>query len=249
MKLNSILQLIDLYADHAEEILFVFDVDFVITMSADMAYHPLTVKKHKNELLPLLESLSNEHEELVYSLIAHDTHRVFVEEAFPEVLTRLHAAGHRSMALTAQLALVNEDLDTIQRRLDELHSLGVIFEHAFHGIQPFWLKEVPKFLGSYPHYREGILFSNSTTNPKGEILKSFLKRAGYGPKKIVFIDDMLKNVESVRSTFVAEGIACDAWHYTAIYAHQEPEIGLKEALEKWLEKIERARFLIAQKLA
>lgn len=62
-------------------------------------------------------------------------------------------------------------------------------------------------------YSSGILFTGGAD--KGEVLKLFFKKTGYIPKHIVFIDDSLPNVESVKTCAQELGIPFDGFHFRA----------------------------------
>lgn len=59
--------------------------------------------------------------------------------------------------------------------------------------------------GAHAKFIEGILFVG-LRNEKGPLLLQFLDLIGYTPKKVVFIDDTLKNIESVEAALASRGI-------------------------------------------
>lgn len=64
-------------------------------------------------------------------------------------------------------------------------------------------------------YIQGILFV-SDFNKKSDVLLPFLTRLNKRPKKIVFIDDKMKNVEDLERSFSNSDIDFIGVHYTAI---------------------------------
>lgn len=70
-------------------------------------------------------------------------------------------------------------------------------------------------------YSSGILFTGGAD--KGTVLKLFFDKTGYRPNHIVFVDDVLSNIESVSSCAADLQIQFDGFHFTApVPAHDCP---------------------------
>lgn len=239
MELNSFSELLEKTVE-GDDLLFVFDVDLVITMAKDPIFHPLTFKRHYEHLHPLLSELADEQEEMLYSLIAAHPERALVETVFPDVLKGIFAEGHKAIALTAQLATSYNGINTVENRLNELNGFGIDFSSSFPEIPTFDFDNGIRFFGSLPRYSKGVIFSNGLRNAKGKILQEFLKIAAHKPKKIIFVDDLLDNVLSVRNCMLSLGIPCDAYHYKGINNLNIPHIPLHEAKNAWSLSIRNA---------
>lgn len=78
-------------------------------------------------------------------------------------------------------------------------------------------KETFSILAKHPAlYSEGVLFV-SDYNKKGEVFIPFLSLINQKPKRIVFLDDKLKNVEDLENSLADTGIEYLGVFYTAIY--------------------------------
>ena len=85
--------------------------------------------------------------------------------------------------------------------LNHLDSVGICFNHDLFPQKPQMLKGNDRVRT----YR-GIVFLDGRN--KGEFLKAFLDEVlQTRPKKVVFIDDKLKNVKHVEEAMAAEGIS------------------------------------------
>ncbi|MEI8329698.1 MAG: DUF2608 domain-containing protein [Chlamydiia bacterium] len=97
-------------------------------------------------------------------------------------------------------------------RVDELQRYGFDFSPAFPNST---FLELPKQVGQqhFPLFKSGVLYSSF--HPKGDILIVFLQQIGLKPKKVIFVDDELKHVQSVIAALDKQGIPCVGIHYTA----------------------------------
>lgn len=134
----------------------------------------LTEQQAVDEILP------------VYAQIINQTPFYPVEPDTTSVIKELQDKGVSVIALTAR------SLDLAHRTVEHLHDAEIHFTKT----DPH---ECPIQYGSGKPalYIEGIIFSGNY--PKGEVLLGWLNQIHYKPKKIIFIDDKLKNVKSVES--------------------------------------------------
>ncbi len=117
-----------------------------------------------------------------------------VEGRAPEVIRQMQNRGTKVMGLTARYT------EMAYPTHSQLRSIGIHMEkntvYAYD-----WEIE-----GGYASkFVEGIVFVG-LRNDKGETLMRCLDQLGFKPKKIVFIDDKLKNVLSVQKAVEARGI-------------------------------------------
>lgn len=97
-------------------------------------------------------------------------------------------------------------------RVDELQRYGFDFSLAFPNLN---FVELPKKATQqyFPLFKSGVLYSSF--HSKGDILILFLQQIGLKPKKVIFVDDELKHVQSVVTSLDQQGIPCIGIHYTA----------------------------------
>lgn len=248
MELHSFEEILKSLPHRKTPTLFVFDVDLVITMARDPVFHPNNYFRHKQSITHLMSVLDEGQDEIMFSIIAAHPERVLVEAMFPQLLKAIYAHGHKALALTAQLTVPYEGVNIIQRRLDELSGFGIDFASSFPHVAPFEFINGIKNFGTLPYYTQGIVFSNGLINPKGAILKTFFETISYQPEAIVFVDDTLDNVHSVREIMEASQIPCESYHYKGIYNLDIPVLDVEETKMAWNDAIKRA-LLICEKLS
>ncbi len=73
-------------------------------------------------------------------------------------------------------------------------------------------KRIPMRCGPPPLYARGVLY-DCNEDQKGPVLESYLRHIGYRPRRIVFIDDRLKNIESVAEACKRMDIDYVGLHY------------------------------------
>jgi hypothetical protein len=96
-------------------------------------------------------------------------------------------------------------------RIDELNRFGFDFSSSFAGVETLQLPKDADI--EYPPiYKSGVLITS--LHDKGPVLLNFFKKLNWTPKKVIFIDDQMGNIESVVQSLegVTEAIGI---HYTA----------------------------------
>ncbi|HSC24768.1 MAG TPA: DUF2608 domain-containing protein [Candidatus Babeliales bacterium] len=107
------------------------------------------------------------------------------EDGISELISQLASNNIAIMALTARSIFIAE------RTIEQLHNIDIAFFMSGISNDDLVLPmQHPSF------YKEGVLFSGD--NDKGETLQYFLNFMNYHPQKIIFIDDKMKCIESVK---------------------------------------------------
>jgi hypothetical protein len=98
-------------------------------------------------------------------------------------------------------------------RIQKLKEVGISFKDSFSEIKPTIFEDIKKVNPKhYPMFKEGIVFACRL--PKGEVLQRFLTQAKFKPKKVIFVDNKLKNIESVQEFCQNAKIDFHGFHYT-----------------------------------
>lgn len=216
-QVTSIDQLYALLKSSEGEALFVFDIDNVVTMSTDPALQMPSVVRHFRIVKEILSKLKSTEEDILYSIAASLPGRQLVDHKFLDVLKAIKEAGHKAIALTALLTANFDNVNPVQTRIAQLRGLGVEFSGSFPDLHPIRFESMDRYLLDHPVWNEGILFSNGVSHSKGAVLKTFLDHAGYRPNRVVFVDDLHENVESVETVLKQDGIPCVGIHYTGAF--------------------------------
>lgn len=125
-----------------------------------------------------------------------------VERETPSIIAEIQDLGIPTLGLTARQASFAD------HSLRQLRQLEV----------PLHRRTVSKDTITLPGhdvalFKRGLLSVGG--NNKGTMLLSFLKRIGYTPRRIVFVDDKQKNVENVDEALTGNYVASFAFRYGA----------------------------------
>ncbi|MCE5317377.1 MAG: DUF2608 domain-containing protein [Parachlamydia sp.] len=237
-----------------ESDLVVFDMDDVLIVSIDAILH-LKVEAVRNSLHSrYLGHLPHEQQVLLHSYVWTMAKTTLVEPHVGQLIKMMQNKGIKVIVLTAapvgSLGVIE---DTVALRLHELKQKDIDLSPAFPNISAFALEEYHQGRGA-PAFRQGVILSGRF--PKGEVLSAFLKKIDWKPRRLIFLDDRLSNVESVESSLSALEIDLQCWHYTASDRHLKEvdhavaDLQIRTLVEKgiWLSDQEAA-IIIAENTA
>jgi hypothetical protein len=138
-----------------------------------------------------------------------------VEQSMIDSINQLCQRGIRVIALTAQETgpMFGGRIPSFEEwRYARLKELGIDLSKSFSECS-IQFKAFPTSLRGIPVFYKGIL---CTANyPKGEVLAAFLDYIGYGPNKVIFVDDTPEFVQSVAKAMKQKGILCEGYVYRA----------------------------------
>ncbi|MBU6184029.1 MAG: DUF2608 domain-containing protein [Rickettsiales bacterium] len=195
--------------------LVIFDVDNVLVMPTDE--YTLGRNSYRTELWNKLKfKWSKEELKNIESAAIKRSEVTLVDPSIGAILEDLHARQIPTIALTSintgRYGVIEcwEDL-----QIARLNKCGISFSCT----TPF--ADVPvtnvinnKGVTIRPVCKSGVIVTDNTD--KGEVLKHFLQIHNYFPKTIVFIDDKLDNILSLKEMSKACGINFYGFHYTAV---------------------------------
>lgn len=201
--------------------LVVFDIDQVLIMTEDHFIHPHAEHIFLEKRQKALESATNEQElkdmEETLSLSLLMPKRILVENESPAILRNLRKSA-KTIALTSmpsgKFGLIPSIADW---RVNHLKTLDIHFNEAFVKHERFVLRELEKPGKTLPLYHSGILFSSGYT--KGEVLVAFFKKMNHYPSKVIFVDDLIENLNSVEEALEALGIPFEGYHYLGAHRY------------------------------
>ena len=239
--LLPVLDLLDL-TNH-QDTLVIFDVDEVLITpsSQDDLRHPYRDR--------LLQSIFNRIKpleiELLKSIIFLTAKQVLVESRITEIFEKLKSHKIPAIALTAmgtgKLGIIKKMHDF---RFTQLDSVNLSFEHLSPIDGEHIMLELStrnrKFSGldckGDPMLKSGVVFTSGLD--KGLVLEYIFKKYNYYPKTIIFVDDLIENVESLQQTCFKLNIDFYGFHYKTASLVPLPNID---------EDLEKLRFEILEK--
>jgi inorganic pyrophosphatase/exopolyphosphatase len=187
-----------------ERSLLVLDVDEVLITPKDNILQSSS-KSIKPHPLDFINTLEEPQRKYYLSLIYTQTQMQIVEPDFIGWLERLKQKKVKVIALTAfETPTYGVIQDTVSARIHELKKLHVDFKFSFQKHSFLQLRQ--GFDQNYPVFKEGILFS--APHSKGKVLKAFLQKIKESFDRIIFIDDSLDNLDSVKKELNMNRVQC-----------------------------------------
>lgn len=209
-KIKEIIQVCD------QNTLVIWDVDGVFIIGTDRIFHSENlydglVTQYVDYIVNKY-ALNKEKKELFISQILIHRPIRLVDNTMINLMQDLRTNKIKTIALThCFVGTLGNIKNVADWRIDELSKLGINFDFAFQDINEIELNNLDQVDGYYPLYKQGVLFC--LKQAKGEALIALLEQIKWDPKKIVFIDDKIFNLESVQAELKQKNIDFIGLHY------------------------------------
>ena len=195
-----------------ESSLIIFDIDHVLTSEDDLVFQPQFSKQRYILLKKILGTSDRREVFYFYMKLVLHAKKNLVDKNTPFLIRDLQKKGIKVIALTARGArpfgCVSNMADQSVKGLNEL---GIDFSFAFPQNTYLCLSDSLNSKTSFPVFRKGIIFTEAYD--KGYVLEKFLSKMNWRPKKIIFVDDDMKNIKSVRASMKRVGVDFVGLHY------------------------------------
>lgn len=227
----------------SNDTLWIFDIDETLLIPQDPAFQKPNLIDHpyiqlmKNQLsLRDLDFLSN------FVLMACPSQ--LIEQETPKWLKQLDNTP--IIALTAAMThRFDGDFFLPELRYQELLKHDLDFSSHFQDI--FEIETINFCNGSRPVFYRGVLCSNgdfkrqNEASSKGRVLCAFLKKIGWIPSEIVFVDDKLYNIKEVEETLALNypSISYTGLHFLGAKSYAVSKISEQMMREKWQPLMEK----------
>lgn len=235
MMISDFIPLKKLLEEADQDTLVIFDVDHVLIMPTDE--YTLNRHPYRKELWKEIEGrLSKEEMKTLYGLTASKAKWRLVDPDIIDIFTRLKERQIPSIALTSIYTGKFGNIEKLEDwRIKHLHDLGFDFVNLTPIKKEILLYELEEQDG-IPMLKSGVILTAQID--KGKTLEYILRHNNYYPKTIIFIDDMLNNLESLERLSSKLKIKFHGLHYTAVSNMPIPVIN---------KQIEKLRFQILEK--
>lgn len=230
-KVNNIGYLANKFKDLKGDELIIFDIDNVILVPRDLVLRPKARKIRHNYFNELKRKFPDKYE-LYSSAIGYQITGELVEPEILDILCTLKKKKIKFIALTSMGPIGYFENPEVERQ-KLLEKMGIKFSQ-FPNVTTLIINNNDH--RPQPICKSGIIFTRGYD--KGLVLKEFLKQAKLVPSKIFFIDDMEKNLTSVKSLLDADNIISEGIHYQAKVLDLDPKIDyciIKKQFD-WFEK-------------
>ncbi len=207
-----------------------FDVKDVIFYSEDQVMSTMHKSVFKDKFKEIKKIKGKEETDRLISIVLDSYKPVLVDEKIPQIIELAQKAGILVFGLTSgktsKYGIIENRADT---RINTLKTFGVDFSKSMDlpymdlGVGDDIDKTIEN---GNSMFQDGIIFASRI--PKGEILGRFLERAKLHPKKIIFVDNRLKNINLVCTKAQELGIEYVGIYFTKLsrspYKHLDQNI-------------------------
>ncbi|MCU0318323.1 MAG: DUF2608 domain-containing protein [Amoebophilaceae bacterium] len=235
IEISDLAPLAELLKESDKDTLVIFDVDHVLIMPTDE--HTLNRHPYRKQLWQEIESrLSKEDMKTLYGVATSKAKWRLIDPGIADIFGHLRAHKIPSVALTSIYTGKFGNIERLEDwRIKHLHDLGFDFCNLTPVKGEMLLHELEEQDGT-PMLKSGVILTAQVD--KAKTLACVLSRSNYYPKTIIFIDDILSNLESLERLSSELKIKFHGLHYTATSGIPMPVIN---------EKIEKIRFQILEK--
>lgn len=209
--------------------LVIFDVDDVLIRKKDLILNSV----HKEYNHSLANEIPNRHSkqdsEQYWSIVLLSAKNELIDPKIVNIIKNIQKKGVKTLALTSIMTGKLGKIPSLEDwDIERLSQNNINFHNSWENVLPYQFTNlVPKEPNRYPTFKNGIIFTAGLA--KGEILKQFLHHANFKPKKIIFIDDKLKNLESVEAFCAQENIGFTGFEYVASKNKSQAKLDIERA--------------------
>ena len=193
--------------------LVIFDVDHVLIMPTDE--YSLNRNPYRRQLWQDLKLRSSEEDFKFLRSIAVSSAKWHLVD--PNIITILSDLNNKNIPTVALTSLATGKFGIVEKmedlRIKELQSVEIDFTNLTPFQGELSINELKNIHG-IPMLKAGIILTAEVD--KAKVLEYILRQKNYYPKKIVFIDDQLNNLESLEKLCAKLKIKFEGFHYTAV---------------------------------
>ncbi len=213
--------------------LILFDIDNVLLTHSDMIFN-LPEKERK----PFIDRLAAHHtpDEMnrFESLVWLNSPEQLLD---PRMKRLIHDVQCRQIPVIALTKAGTGQWGYIpcseEFRADALKKVGIDFSPSFQNVKRISFDEFK--VERPPVFTRGVLCTGKVS--KGDTLRAFLKRTGFHPTRILFVDDLRENLTSVEEACQELGIAFEGFELTEVL--ETPILLDRELLEFQMRVLEQ----------
>lgn len=245
-KSQSITQFFD-SIEVCEDDLVVFDIDLTLIATTEPALHYEQIKRYRQsfkelcEWNPLLKTLTLE-------LIPRLYPSMLMELELPGLIEQFKNQGATVLALTASSShpLGWDDLGP-KLRYHELMEHGICLSHPLDNYYTFDTCDV--VWDYFPTYYEGVITAgcsirSDNLNSKGQIVSNLVSCLPRPPRRVIFIDDSTRHVESVQEALEGSEIEYLGIVYRGVELIPSKDVSQEQFETVWKHLISQAQSII-----
>ena len=213
--------------------LVTFDVKGVIFSAKDQILMHEFVPKYKQYIEVIKAQKGEDEAKRLDGIVLLNYEPMLVDEDIPEIIKAIQHNGTKVIALTGgYTGAIGEIKSREDLRVKTLKNLGVDFSSSFLVPMVKFDSMIEKDSNKpVPLYKNGVLFT--ARHSKGVVLKSFLEKVEFKPKKLIHIDNSIKKIREVEKFAHEAGIDYLGIHYVKIHENYPQEFDQQLADKKF----------------
>jgi hypothetical protein len=224
-----------------EATLVVLDIDDVLITKKDKYFKYFAGDVRKEIEAKTLRTLPRKTRIKLLSLIYIQVRHRLLDPKIKEVIHDLQQRNIKVICLSrAPIGQFGEIPNIEDQRIIEVGRFGFDFSSAFPESRHFALTELSNLDTPSPVYKDGIICVGDYA--KGETLRALFNHVQWKPKKVILVDDLKENIDSVQKALKTEDIDFVGLELTTVHKEQgNPDKEVMElqakhlmAKEKWL---------------
>ncbi len=178
-----------------EHDLVIFDYNKTLVIADDALLQSCNTSCLKARMLAHTPTLSAEKINELGSLIMAERKVHLVDPRSSELIKHLQQKGVKVIVVSGiRTGPYGQIQNVVEWHLQEINGLGLDFRSTFPNCNQIAFKKYKKHPAP-PLFVDGVLYTGEM--PKGEVLSQFFKQTGFKPRRIIFIDDTVANLNSV----------------------------------------------------
>jgi hypothetical protein len=218
-KIDSINEIETVLKELDSDALVVLDIDEVILTDQDAILRPegdpLKFKIFNEYFSGAKNQKQMDEIQKILSLPLILAEKKLVEPEIAQVIRSLQKRKIKVIGLTSSPTQSFGEIEDCEKwRLEQVRLFGIHFNRSFPSLTRFLLSEMSFDQIPPPVYNQGILFTEGFS--KADVLISFMRKMNVKPSKIVFIDDIYRNVKQMDTKLTLKNIPHKAYHYQRV---------------------------------
>lgn len=211
-----------------KDTLVVFDVDLVLITPADEVFIMQASVEGDKFLSGIYKDLFERYPihdvDNLQSILMYNQSWRLVTPDTAKIFNHIKDSGYKVLGLTASGTGTFGNIQSVENwRIAQLKNLGITFSNSFVDAKAGTLDQYISGISehyrnakhpSFPAVKDGIIFTAFV--PKGQALGAYLQYADIKPRKIIFTDDRLYNLESVQEYCKEAEIEFIGYEYIAL---------------------------------
>lgn len=200
VQMDDMQNIFETFKEADSKTLVIFDVDMVLVQPSDPAFQMANMKRFSTVAKRIMSEVPADKQMMFLALMTISSDPILIDGRVPQWFEQMVQRGIPAMALTSNLTGKLGNIPKMEEwRVQSLRNLEIDFSKTAPCLTTLMFDDLASYRGYYSTYLNGILFVNGTTVSKGDAFLSFLRRSGFVPNKVIFIDDKEDNLKSLEA--------------------------------------------------